>query len=100
LEVFYEWLRTFFEVQGMTKETEYQPGVESSMRKTVRVSRQLGSMMILSALALVAAMAYTNGRYELVPVVSVLVGGGTVLITGVSAAKSYQSHAEARSEGR
>jgi hypothetical protein len=84
----------------MTKETEYQPGVESSMRKTVIVSRRLGSLMIVSALALVAAMAYTNGRYELVSVVSVLVGGGTVLITGVSAAKSYQSHAEARSEGR
>lgn len=82
-----------------TQETEYEPGVTSSMRVTVRVARFVGTIMNLFALALTAYMAIKNGRYELIPVVVVFVSTGSGLILGVSAAKAWQSQAEAREGG-
>lgn len=83
-----------------TKETEYAPGVSSSMRKALKFSRYLGGLMIGYSVSLTSFMAYVDGRYELIPVVLTLLGTGAGMITGVSVAKAWQSQAEISTTGQ
>ena len=78
----------------MTQELESSPGVVSSMRKTVKVARDIGTFMILYGCALVGGMFALNSRFELLTFATVLVSTGAGMITGVSFAKAAQAKSE------
>lgn len=82
----------------MTLETEFSPGVISSMRKTVKIAREIGVFMIIYGCALVGGMFAMNSRFELLTFATVLVSTGAGMITGVSFAKAIQSKTEGVSD--
>lgn len=78
----------------MIGELESAAGTASSMRKTVKVARDVGTFMILYGCALTGGMFFLNSRFELLTFVTVLVATGSSMITGVSFAKAMQAKAE------
>lgn len=78
----------------MTAELESEPGVSSSMRKTVKVARDVGTFMIFYSCALVGAIFVFNRGQELLAFATVLVSTGAGMITGVSFAKAWQAQKE------
>ena len=78
----------------MTQEWEVEPGVTSSMRRTVRVARDIGVIMIVYALALTTAIFIFDRGQDLLTFATVLVSTGAGLITGVSLAKAWQAQKE------
>jgi len=78
----------------MTGELERSPGNASSMRKTVKVARDIGTFMIMYGCALVGGMFILNNRFELLTFATVLVSTGAGMITGVSFAKAIQTKSE------
>ena len=83
-----------------TKETEYAPGVVSSMRVTLKTARESGVFMIISGVAMAAAMLVLDRGYELIPFITVMEGAGPAMITGLSYAKAVQAGAEKNEAGQ
>lgn len=82
------------DTESFTNEIEESPGIVSSMRVTLRTVRRLGSIMILSGIALSIAVVVLNSRFEIISFATILVATGSGMITGLGAAKAWQSGVE------